>query len=145
LIDHPSLTPRRKAPTKEDRETNFNPDSAVGLKKSARHNLSALKSTGLCLSAFIDQRCFEGMLELHRDGVVERKIILKLRSRTPSLLQDCASLPPLLGFTAESGFNQRKSYKNTSQRKKRVLIRQRPSRVSHFTLLDDFPNAINQL
>jgi hypothetical protein len=47
----------------------------------------------LCLSAFIDPRCFEGMLELHRDGVVERKIILKLRSRVPSLLQDCASLP----------------------------------------------------
>jgi len=63
------------------------------------HNLSAAKSTGLCLSAFIDQRCFEGMLELHRDGMIERKIILKLRSRTPSLLQDCASLPVLLGLS----------------------------------------------
>jgi len=56
------------------------------------HNLSAAKSTGLCLVALIDQHGFEGMLELHRDGVIERKIILKLRSRTPSLLQDCASL-----------------------------------------------------
>jgi len=56
------------------------------------HNLSAAKSTGLCLAAFIDPRCFEGMLELHRDGVVKRKIILQLRNRTPSLLQDCASL-----------------------------------------------------
>jgi hypothetical protein len=69
----------------------------LGLTESAMHNLSAAKSTGFCLSACIDQRCFEGMLELHRDGVVERKIILKLRSRTPSLLQDCASLPALLG------------------------------------------------
>ncbi|MGB7948738.1 MAG: hypothetical protein WCH75_13725, partial [Candidatus Binatia bacterium] len=38
--------------------------------------------------------------------VVERKNILKLRSRTPSLLQDCASLPPLLGLTAESGLKR---------------------------------------
>jgi hypothetical protein len=66
------------------------------------HNLSAAKSTGFCLCACIDQRCFEGMLELHREGVVERKIILKLHSRTPSLLQDCASLPALFGLTAES-------------------------------------------
>jgi hypothetical protein len=70
------------------------------------HNLSAAKSTGLCLSVFIDQPCFERMLELHRDGEAERKIILKLRSRTPSPLQDCASLPPLLGLTAESGFKK---------------------------------------
>jgi hypothetical protein len=40
-------------------------------------NLSAAKSTGFCLSACIDQRCLEGMLELQRDGVIERKIILK--------------------------------------------------------------------
>jgi hypothetical protein len=65
------------------------------------HNLSAAKSTGLCLSAFIDPRCFEGMHEPHRDGVVERKIILKLRSRTPSLLQDCASLPALWGIRVD--------------------------------------------
>jgi hypothetical protein len=42
----------------------------------------------------------EGMLELDRDGVGERKIILQHRSRTPSLLQDCASLPALLDLTA---------------------------------------------
>jgi hypothetical protein len=66
------------------------------------HNLAAA-STGFCLSACIDQRSVEGMLELDRDGVVERKIILKLRSRTPSRLQDSASLPALLGLTAESG------------------------------------------
>jgi hypothetical protein len=69
------------------------------------HNLSAAKSTGFCLSACIDQRCFERMLELDRDGVVKRKSILKLGSRTPSLFQDCASLPALLGLTAESGMN----------------------------------------
>jgi len=73
------------------------------------HNLSAAKSTGLCLTACIDQCCFEGMLELHPDGVVERKINLQLRSRTPSLLQDCASLPPLWGLTPESGFNSRET------------------------------------
>jgi hypothetical protein len=36
-------------------------------------NLSAAKSMGLCLSAFIDQHCVEGMLELHRNGVRKRK------------------------------------------------------------------------
>jgi hypothetical protein len=77
----------------------FNPASAVGLTESAMHNLSAEKSTGFCLSACIDQRCSEGMLELDRDGVGERRIILR-RSRTPSLLQDCASLPALSGLTA---------------------------------------------
>jgi hypothetical protein len=49
------------------------------------HNLSASKSTGFCpahASAML-----EGMLELDRDGVGERKIILQLRSPTPSLLQ----------------------------------------------------------
>jgi hypothetical protein len=76
----------------------------LGLTENAMHNLSAAKTTGLYLSAFIDPRCFEDMLGLHRGGVVERKIILKLRSRTPSLLQDCASLPALFGLTAESGF-----------------------------------------
>jgi hypothetical protein len=45
------------------------------------------------------------MLELDRDGVVERKIILQLRRRKPPLLQDCASLPALLGLTAASGFS----------------------------------------
>jgi hypothetical protein len=47
------------------------------------------------------------MLELDRDGVGERKIILKLRRRTPSLLQDCASLPALSGLTVQAGFNER--------------------------------------
>jgi hypothetical protein len=68
-------------------------------------NLSRAKSTGFCLSACIDQRSVEGMLELDGDGVAERKIILKLRSRTPSLLQDCASLPAPLALTEESGLN----------------------------------------
>ena len=31
----------------------LNPDSAVRVTESARHNLSAAKSTSLCLSAFI--------------------------------------------------------------------------------------------
>jgi hypothetical protein len=78
----------------------------LGLTESARHKLSAAKSTGFCLSALIEQHCVEGMLELDPDGVVERKIILKLRSRTPSRLQDCASLPALWGLTAESGLNK---------------------------------------
>jgi hypothetical protein len=64
------------------------------LTENAMHNLSAA-STGFCLSACIDRRCFEGMLELHGDGEVERKIIWKLGGRTPSLFQDCASLPVL--------------------------------------------------
>jgi hypothetical protein len=66
------------------------------------HNLSAAKSTGSCLSAFIDQHCGEGMLKPHHYGVQKRKIILKLHSRTPSLLQDCASLSARLGLTGES-------------------------------------------
>jgi hypothetical protein len=78
----------------------------LALTESAMHNLSAAKTTDSCLSAFIDPRCIEGMLKPHRDGVRERKIILKLHSRTPSLLQDCASLSVQLGLTAESGLNR---------------------------------------
>jgi hypothetical protein len=37
------------------------------------------------------------MFKPDRDGVLERKIALKLGSRTPSLLQDCALLLVLLG------------------------------------------------
>jgi hypothetical protein len=77
------------------------------------HNRSAAKSTGLCLSVFIDPRCFEGMFELHRDGVVERKIILQLRSRTPSLLQDCASLPATFGFNC--GIRDKATYAKGQQ------------------------------
>jgi hypothetical protein len=42
--------------------------------KAAMRNFSAAKSTGLCLSAFIDGCCFEGMLELHRDGTPSREL-----------------------------------------------------------------------
>jgi hypothetical protein len=38
------------------------------------------------------------MLERRRDGMRERKINLKLSSRTPSLLQDCPSLSGTFGF-----------------------------------------------
>jgi hypothetical protein len=51
---------------------------------------------GSCLSAFIDAALMR-MLKPDRDGVLERKTALKLRSRTPSLLQDCAFVPALLG------------------------------------------------
>jgi len=68
----------------------LNPDSAVGADGKPDAQFFRTEVDSLCLSAFIDQRCFEGMLELHRDGVVERKTILKLRSRTPSRLQDRA-------------------------------------------------------
>jgi hypothetical protein len=57
----------------------------------------------LCLTALIDQRRFERMIELHRNGVSGCKIILKLPNRTPSLLQDCASLSGRLALTTESG------------------------------------------
>jgi hypothetical protein len=68
------------------------------LTENAMHNVSAAKTTGLCLSAIIDQHCFEGMLKPDRDNGRDRKIILKLPSRTPSLLQDCASLPATSEF-----------------------------------------------
>jgi hypothetical protein len=71
------------------------------------HNLSAAKSMGFCLPAFIDQRFVEGMLKPHRDGVRKRKITLKLQSRTPSLLQDCVSLLARLGLAAESGIKEK--------------------------------------
>jgi hypothetical protein len=66
------------------------------LTESAMHNLSAAKSTGFCLCAYIDQGSVEGMLELHRDGALEGRINLKFHNRTPSLLQDC-SPPARLG------------------------------------------------
>jgi hypothetical protein len=89
------------------------------------HNLSAANLTGFCLSALIDQRSVEGMLELDRDGVAERKIILKLRGRTPWLLQDCASLPALLSLTAKSGFIR--AWQPVGVRKRFV----RPGNVTH--------------
>jgi len=70
----------------------------LGLTESAMRNLSAAQSMGCCLSGCIDQRCFEVMLKPDRDGIRDRKIILKLPSRTPPLLQDCASRPALRGF-----------------------------------------------
>jgi hypothetical protein len=42
----------------------------------------------------------------HGNDVRERKMTLKLHSRTPSLLQDCTSLPAF-GLTAESGSNEK--------------------------------------
>jgi hypothetical protein len=51
---------------------------------------------GFCLWADIDQLCFEKMFKRRRNDVRERKMTLRLGSRTPSLLQDCASLPAFL-------------------------------------------------
>jgi len=76
----------------------------LGLTESAMRNLSAAQATGFSMHR---PALREGMHGPHRDGVRKRKIILKLPSRTPSLLQDCASLPALLGLTAESGFKVR--------------------------------------
>ena len=68
------------------------PDS-VGIDRDATHNPSAAKSMGFCLGVDIAQRCFEGRLSLSSNDVRERKMTLKFHSRTPSLLQDCTSLP----------------------------------------------------
>jgi hypothetical protein len=81
----------------------FNPDYAVGADSKREAQSFRSEDDGLLTLPYIDQHRVEGMLEVHRYGVLERKIIWKLRSRTPSLLQDCASLPPLFGLTAESG------------------------------------------
>jgi len=39
--------------------TLINRDSEFGPTENAMHNLSAAQSTGFCLSALIDQGCFE--------------------------------------------------------------------------------------
>jgi hypothetical protein len=52
------------------------------------------------------------MVELDRDGVVGRKIILKLRRRTPSLLQGRAWLSALLDLTVESGLVSVQTWQN---------------------------------
>jgi hypothetical protein len=96
------LDPSLSLRTSFEPET-LNPDSIVGTDRRARHNLSAVKSTGSCLSAFIDPHCVEKCLSLIATGCESAKINLKLRSRTPSLLQDYASLSARLGLTAESG------------------------------------------
>ena len=44
-------------------------------------------------------------VEFHRNDLTKVKMMLKLQSRTPSLLQDCTSLPARFGLTAESGIN----------------------------------------
>jgi hypothetical protein len=78
----------------------------IALREPAVNNrrLRCQVSSDTCVKPAPGKSAFEGMLELDRDGVVERKIILQLRSRTPSRLQECVSLPALLGLTAESGF-----------------------------------------
>jgi hypothetical protein len=61
------------------------------------------KSMGFCLGVHIALRCFEGRVKPQSNDVRERKMTLKFYSLTPSLLQDCTSLPAFFGLTAESG------------------------------------------
>ena len=58
---------------------------------------------GLCLGLDVDQRCCEGEVEFYRNDLTKTKMMLKLQSRTPSLLQDCTSLHRGFRLTAESG------------------------------------------
>jgi hypothetical protein len=68
------------------------------LQASTRIPQLGLTETGLCLCALIDPRCFEGMLELDRDGVVERKIIFASQS-------DAFAAPRLRLASGTFGFN----------------------------------------
>src|SRR5262245_19449797 len=70
----------------------FSPDSAVGIDRDARHNPSAAKSMGLPRSRH-RSAVLRGDVEPHSNDVRQRKMTLKLHSRTPSLLQDSTSLP----------------------------------------------------
>src|SRR5262249_45451065 len=60
--------------------------------ETAKRNPYAAKTIGFCLRADIDQQCLEGMLCLIATTCESAKMTLQLHSRTPSLLQDSASL-----------------------------------------------------
>jgi len=81
-------------------------------RQKTRGTIFPHRSRRVSASAFIDQRCIEGMLEPHCDGMRERKIMLKLHSRTPSLLQDGVSLPGASGFNRGLNFAASGSWSN---------------------------------
>jgi hypothetical protein len=84
-------------------------DSAVGAdRKRDGQSFRSEVDRFLPLGMLIDQRCFEGMLEFDRDRVVDRKIILKLRSRTPSAAPRLRLASGTFGFNCRIGVQSKK-------------------------------------
>jgi len=71
----------------------MNPDSAVAIDRKREARSFRSEVDGFVPLSNIDQRCCEGMLSFIAMTWRKAKMILWLQSRTPSLLQDCTSLP----------------------------------------------------
>ena len=82
----------------------FNPDFRSCDPRKARGAILAQQSRWGSASEPIAISGAAKDVEFHRNDLTNAKMTLKLQSRTPSLLQDCTSLPAGFGLTAESGF-----------------------------------------
>ena len=83
----------------------LDPDSAVAIDgkreaRSFRNEVDGFVPLSRDRSAVLRRA-----IELHRNDLIKDKTMLKLQSRTPSLLHDCTSLPRGFCLTAESGFS----------------------------------------
>jgi hypothetical protein len=75
----------------------MNPDSAVAIDRKREAQSFRSEVDGfLPLSRHRSAVLRGGGFKPHRNDVRERKMTLKFNSRTPSLLQDCTSLPAFL-------------------------------------------------
>jgi len=72
----------------------FNPDSAVAIDKKREAQPFRSEVDGFLPLSKHRSAVFGGGIKPYRNDVRWRKMTLKLHSRTPSLLQDCTSLPP---------------------------------------------------
>ena len=85
----------------------FNPDSAVAIDgkreaRSFRNEVDGFVPLSRDRSAVLRRAA-----ELHRNDLTKAKMMLKLQSRTSSLLQDCTSLHRGFRLTAESGLKKK--------------------------------------
>ncbi|HUK31201.1 MAG TPA: ATP-binding cassette domain-containing protein [Candidatus Acidoferrum sp.] len=76
----------------------FNPDSAVAIHGKREAQSFRSKVDGLAPLSKQRSAVLRRDVEFHRNDLTNAKMTLKLQSRTPSLLQDCTSLPAGFGF-----------------------------------------------
>jgi hypothetical protein len=76
--------------------SDLNPDSAVAIDRKREAQSFRSEVDGFVPLSRYRSAVMRGDVELERNDLRERNTILKLQSRTPSLLQDRASLPAFL-------------------------------------------------
>jgi len=87
----------------------FNPDSAFAIHEKREAQSFRTEVDGFVPLSRDRSAVLRRVAELHRNDLMKAKMMLKLQSLTPSLLQDCTSLPSEFRLTAESGFNLHES------------------------------------